>query len=322
MPAYLDKRFKSWLDKRIPEQPQIVLNQRRIFIFPAVQSVYFFMVLLLLLVAGINYQNNLVYALVFFLLSLFNTSIVFTYLNLAQLGVQAGKASQVFAGDFAEFEIILKRLPGKAHHRLHFSWPDSLVQSHDLVGTEQKLIRLHCLTERRGLFRPGRFLLESHYPLGLIRCWTWLDLGFETVVYPRPIAVQELPVAAAPGEAGRESPHLGKEDFYGFRHYAPGDSLRQVNWRSLAKGQALQTKVYAAQQSEQHWVDWHAMACPSTEERLSRLCDWVLQLDKAGLCYGLRLPNGEILPDSGEQHRKKVLTALALFEPSGSRHRD
>lgn len=321
MANYLEKRFHSWLDKRIPSQHEVELNQRRIFIFPGIQTLYFFLTLSLLLVAGINYQNNLAYALVFFLVSLFNTSIIFTFLNVSRLRLKAGKAAQVFAGDYAEFEIEISRLPAKVHHRLHFSWPDSPEQIHDLVKLDTKVIKLHCLTRKRGIFRPGRLLLESYYPLGLIRCWSWIDLDFETIVYPRPIHLAMLPTAPAMGDAGKENPLLGKEDFYGFRNYVAGDSLKQVNWRSVAKGQPLQTKVYAAQQNEQTWVDWHALQCQSTEEKLSKLCDWVLQLDKNNKPYGLRLPNREIVPDIGEIHKKQVLTALALFDVrQGDKH--
>jgi uncharacterized protein (DUF58 family) len=312
--SYLEKRFQSWLDKRIPSQHEVELNQRRIFIFPSVQTLYFFAVLLLLLVAGINYQNNLVYGLVFFLASLFNTSIIFTFLNVSKLRLRAGKASQVYAGDYAEFDIELSRLPNKVHHRLHFSWPDSPAQTVDLVKHDKQIIHLHCKTHQRGLFKPGRLLLESYYPLGLIRCWSWIDLNFETIVYPKPIHLPELPTASSIGYKGKETPLLGKEDFYGFREYVKGDSLRQVHWHSLAKGQALQTKVYAAQESEKHWIDWHALQCYSVEEKLSKLCDWVLQLDKAKKPYGLRLPNLEISPDVGDTHKKRVLTALALFD--------
>ncbi len=314
MANYLEKRFQSWLDKRIPSQHEVELNQRRIFIFPGIQSFYFFITIALLLVAAINYQNNLAYALVFFLVSLFNTSILFTFNNISQLRLKSGKSSQVFAGDYAEFDIEISRLPNKIHQRLHFSWPESPSQIHDMVKLDRKVIKLHCLTNKRGIFRPGRMLLESYYPLGLIRCWSWIDLDFETIVYPKPIHLAVLPDTPLVGDAGKENPFVGKEDFYGFRNYVKGDSLKQVNWRSLAKGQELHTKVYAAQQNEQVWVDWDAIHCYSVEEKLSKLCDWALQLDKKNKPYGLRLPDVEISPGLGEAHKKQVLTALALFE--------
>ena len=49
-----------------------------------------------------------------------------------------------------------------------------------------------------------------------------------------------------------------------------------------------------------------------TEARLSRLCAWLLQADKLGLSYGLRLPGLQIKPSSGEAHKRQCLEALAL----------
>ena len=34
----------------------------------------------------------------------------------------------------------------------------------------------------------------------------------------------------------------GSEDFYGLRDYVPGDSLRQVAWKTVARGQGMQLK--------------------------------------------------------------------------------
>ena len=38
----------------------------------------------------------------------------------------------------------------------------------------------------------------------------------------------------------------------------------------------------------------------------------VLMADRLGLDYGLRLPGGEIAPDTGAAHRRRCLEALAL----------
>ena len=311
--SYLEKQFEGWLDKRIPSQHEVELSQQRIFIFPNRQTFYILSVINLLIIAGINYQNNLAYALAFFIASIFNTSIIITYLNVSKLRLKAGKSKPVFAGENAEFEIEISRRPSKSHHRIHFHWPGNPVQIHDLVKLDKKTVRLHCKTERRGVFRPGRFMIESFYPLGLIRCWSWVDLDMSTIVYPRPLHLATVPAIAAQGSAGKESPVLGKEDFYGFKDYLPGDPLRHVNWRSVAKGQDLQSKIYAARQDERNWVDWYQLPINSTEERLSKLCDWVLQLERQQRAYGLRLPGVEIRPNQGEQHKKQVLTELALF---------
>ena len=309
----IEQRFARWLANRLPAARQQTLNQRRIFVFPSRQGVLYLALLLALLLAAINYKNNLAYALTFFLASLFNTAILFTYLNISGLQLKAGKATPVFAGEHAEFAIQLGRQGSRAHHHLLLYWPFQPAQRHDLVNVDQLLIRLHCLAPQRGRFRPGRLRVESFYPLGFIRCWSWVDLDFEVVVYPAPLLPTPLPTAPASGQSGRERPLAGNEDFWGFRDYVPGEPLRHVDWRSLARGQRLQSKIFAGKEDEQTWVDWQAMAGHGVEQRLSLLCGWVLALDTAGKPYGLRLPGREIAPASGERHRHEVLTALALY---------
>jgi len=48
------------------------------------------------------------------------------------------------------------------------------------------------------------------------------------------------------------------------------------------------------------------------EHKLSRLCAWVLQADRLGSDYGLRLPSLAVAPGAGEAHRRACLEALAL----------
>lgn len=314
MPISLQSHFQRWINKRIPIQSELTLTQRKIFIIPSVQALYFFVVIFLLFVAAINYQNNLIYVLVFFLISLFNSAIIFTYSNLSQLHLRAGKTYPVFVDEFAQFDVELQTAPRKVHHQLHLHWPDNSEYVVDQVVDEPKTIKLHYLAKKRGYLKPGRLQIFSYYPLGLLRCWSWVDLGFTTIVFPKPIFSDEHHVNQNLGDKGKESIFLGQEDFYGFKAYSVGDHLYQINWRSLAKGQPLSTKVYAAQQSEDHWIDWYTIAEPSVERRLSIMCGCVITLHQLGVPYGLRMPNGDIVPSVGEAHKLQVLTCLALHE--------
>ena len=52
------------------------------------------------------------------------------------------------------------------------------------------------------------------------------------------------------------------------------------------------------------------------ERRLSALCHWVLDYHQRELEYGLRLPDIELSPASGDRQRERALRALALFGAS------
>jgi uncharacterized protein (DUF58 family) len=49
------------------------------------------------------------------------------------------------------------------------------------------------------------------------------------------------------------------------------------------------------------------------EDRLSHLAGWVLQAEKEGRAYGIKLPQLEIKPSLGDVHRDHCLKQLALY---------
>jgi|TARA_R100000005_G_scaffold95770_1_gene78670 uncharacterized protein (DUF58 family) len=308
------RQFSRWLVRRIPPARSITLDQRRIFIFPSLPGFFFFVLLLLILLTAINYQNNMAYAVAFLLATLFVVSILHTYANLAGLTLHALSATPAFPGQRSEFRLRLQRSGKAAHYALRLSWPqgsDSLVSLADRDSCE---VSLYVPVGNRGWHNPGRLLLESRYPLGLLRCWTWLDLDLQALVYPRPLATAAPPGGDGGRPEGNAVETAGSDDFHGFRSYRPGDSLRQVHWKAVARGHSLQSKVYAAYASRTAWLDWDAFPGIATEQRLSYLCYWALALERRGEDYGLSLPGVDIAPASGEAHQGRILAALALYQ--------
>ncbi|TDG13713.1 DUF58 domain-containing protein [Seongchinamella unica] len=309
----LRKRFRHWINSRIPPSRVVTLNQRRIFIFPSKVGLFFGVCLLVMLLAAINFQSNLSYGLTFLLATLFIVAVLHTYANLSALTVRAVHARPAFPGQLTEFELQLERSRQKEHIGLYLKWPDSDARTVSLVDEDQVRVQLHAPVGRqRGWFNPGRLLLESSYPLGLLRCWSWIDLDLHALVYPRPLPSPELPGLAAETPDGAAVPVEGSDDFYGFRDYRQGDSLRHIYWKGLARGQSVQVKQYAAYADRSVWLDWEMFPGLGAEQRLSHLCFWALEFDRAGDEYGLRLPGVTIAPDCSERHREQVLRALAL----------
>ena len=104
------QRYERWLKRRIPAARSVTLDQRRIFIFPSRIGLFFLVVLAVMLIAAINYQNNMAFALVFFLFSLFIIAILHTFSNLSGLCIEAMHGYPTFAGEVAEFELALAHL--------------------------------------------------------------------------------------------------------------------------------------------------------------------------------------------------------------------
>jgi len=306
-------RFQEWVNRRIPPAREITLDQRRIFIFPSRAGLFFGCSLLVMLVAAINFENNLSYALTFLLATLFIVATLHTYANLSGLTIRGMRAQSAFPGQQSEFLLMIERSKQREHYGLFLKWPTSSEAVVNLVGQDSVTVQLHMAVDKRGWFHPGRLLLESTYPLGLLRCWTWIDLDLQALVYPRPLVSVDLPGLATDTPDGAVALIAGNDDFYGFRDYRRGDSLRQVYWKGLAKAQGVQTKQYTAYADRSIWLDWELFPGVGMEQRLSYLCYWVLQFDSRREEYGLRLPGCVIAPGLGEKHRDQVLKELALF---------
>lgn len=299
----------------MPPANEVTLNQKKIFILPTRQGLYFALVISAMVLAGVNYQNSLVFALSFLLASLFMVSMLHTFRNLSGLTLVAGQARPAFAGDDAEFTVVLKRSGTRVYESLQLGWDSEKLIAANLIETTEERVRVFFPAQHRGRLDPGRVLVQSVFPLGLFRAWSWVDLAMSALVYPRPLAGGELPASTSSSqEEGELILRDGAEDFYGLREYQPGDPIRHIAWRAFARSETLMTKQYAAYADKRVWLDWEFFPGVDKELRLSHLCHWVLTLNGRNDEYGLRLPGVEIAPGRGEVHRDAVLTALALFD--------
>jgi uncharacterized protein (DUF58 family) len=304
-------RWQRWLNRRIPRETQVTLNQRRIFIFLTRQGLLAGLVVTALFIGGINYANNLLLAISFFLASLFVIAIHHTYANLSGLRITALSASPAFAGEEARFLLRFDDAREREHESLLLEWADVTAKVEWVNGVTEVAVPL--TTAKRGWFRPPRLKLSSTYPLGLLRAWTWLDLDMAAVVYPHPEPSEVMPTGAGADGEGERQRKRGHEDFDGLKDFTPGDPLAHISWKHLARGRGLLTKTYASEEIGSDMLDWDALQGLGIETRLSRLAWWVVMLAQQNHAYGLRLPGTEIPAGLGIEQRDACLRALALF---------
>ena len=312
--AAVEARWERWLARRVPAAREILLVQGNVYIMPSAAGFAFFALLLAMLLAGINYENNLVFAFTFLLGGMFVVAVLHTYANLAGLRLSVLPVRPVFAGERAVFSVHLRDEGRRCHDNIELWWRQGEPAEARLVAGGENLSALHLPAPRRGWLRPGRLRVRSYYPLGLLRAWSWVDFDVACLVYPRPAALGALPLDSGRSDQGLATRDPGAEEFSGFRRYAPGDPLRHVAWRTLAKGQPLQIREYLSFADRSIWLDWEqTLWAGGTEERLSLLCRWVLELHQTDTEYGLVLLDTRIEPAVGDVQRDRALAALAVF---------
>jgi len=313
--AALHERFVAWaLRVRPPEPAPIVLGQRRIYVLPTKAGLGYAAALLVMLLASINYNLSLGYALTFTLAGLGVVAILHTFRNLVHLRVRPGRVAAVFAGEVAEFRVLLRAGSDRRQIRLWLPNDTSVVV--DVAADADSEACLRLASARRGWLALPRLGLDTRYPLGIIRAWAYCAPEFRCLVYPRPArAAPPLPWSAGDG-TGKRSGRLGSDDFAGLRQHQPADPPRHVAWKAAARLGAeapLMTKQFAGAAAAQVWLDWDDLPDRGTEDRLAILTRWVLDAHAEGLAWGLRLPGTTLAPGSGQAHLQAALTALALY---------
>ncbi|HEY0285467.1 MAG TPA: DUF58 domain-containing protein [Pseudomonas sp.] len=306
--------WQRWVIRRIPQASRITLDHRRIFILPTRVGGTYALVLFLMLLVSINYQNSLAYGLTFLLLSVAILAIVHTYRNLSGLILSAGSARSVFVGEPVQLRLRLESA-GHSHQAVAVGWDSEQLQQTDVAAEHLIEVELTLPAVSRGWLQAPRLRVESVFPLSIFRAWSWLDLGQTVLIYPRPVpGTLPLLKGAQPHveDQGQATRGQGVDDYQGLRLYQPGDSRRRLHWKAYSRGQGLLVKDFTELSGNDLCLDFMALG-GDIEERLSRLCYWVLELSQRQQPFALRLPGFLSAVDSGHVHRETCLRALALF---------
>ena len=181
--------LRNWFYGFAPPEPgTVVLGHRRVYIVPTRLGWLFAGALGILLVGSINYAMSLGFALTFLLAGLGVAGMVQTARNLAQLAVSTGRCEPVFAGEHAQFRLFLaSRAPYDRPQILARHLGSGAQRVAELGAGQTVEVVLAVPAARRGWLDYGRIMLETRFPLGLFRAWSYVEPDARCLVYPRPM---------------------------------------------------------------------------------------------------------------------------------------
>jgi uncharacterized protein (DUF58 family) len=317
--SFLKKRLQrsmdKWLSKRLPPLNFIELTLNNIFIVPSKSSLGLLVVLLLMLILAVNYQNSLVYLFVFWISSSWLVSIHMTFRHL--MGVKIKVIGYETCHAKQQASITLRIYPNKKQLTdLCLFWSEDQKYWLNFHDNAPQDIQLLYPTSKRGKLIPKRIRIENRSPAGLAVAWSHLAFDVTWWIYPK---AQRLTMGKInttyhddnDQEAGQWQ--KGNTDFSHLRTYQAGDALKRIHWRQFAKTGELSTREFVDYKQTDLWINWRDYSALSQEVWLSAMCADILDYQKNQLSFGLRLPNSEIEIGSGEQHIKQCLEALARF---------
>lgn len=265
-------------------------------------------------VAAVNTANNLLYLIVSSLLSFMLVSGVISLYNLRGLTVLLIPPEEVYARNETPFRVVVKN---------HKSFPSFLV----VVKKEERACVFPIVPakdevedfliisfERRGFCPTVKVEVSSPFPVGMFERFFDLEVEVNLVVFP-----QLLPIAGQlfgegldeRGSSIQYERRRGYEELHGVREYA-GEPPKLIHWKLSAKTGSLYVKDMV-EESAPPLILSLDMVEGTLEERISKLSYLVVKYISEGRAVGLKLGTNTIEPSLGNQHKKRLLTELALL---------
>lgn len=323
-------RIEPFFKRRSPLCQQITLSQRNIYIFFSKEGIMYALLLLITFIAGVNYANNLVLGLCFFLASLLVVTIPYTFSHLSKLQIKLIDIHHAQVGDKVQIRLQISSDSAQPHRQIRlsfikdvFSYTNSLHQQSSLDNQayilinqvkEPQIISLWLPTQKRGRFDLPRLTVSTVYPLGILQAWSYIFFEGHAWVYPEPLNydMQTTQHIASHHQSSLTlQTQSGQDDFDQLDNYVLGESLARISWSHLARGQGLLSKHFIDTLGKEQLLDYYQMPALQHEDKLKQLRYAIDQLSQNHLPFQLRLPDGDGVVGQGIAFEQESLLRLA-----------
>ena len=294
------------------------VQRRRIYILPTRFGLMLAALLMAMLIAGLNYASNLALGFAFLIASLGIVAMHHCHRNLLDLNVATDSSADGFAHDSAALRFRISNASRFDRHDLELRCGDADPAVFAITAGCGQIIALSVPTSGRGIAQLPQWELRTRFPFGWFRAWTYVQAPIEIYVAPAPHGDRPMPTSSGGTALQRNEGRAdGEEEFAGLRAYQPGDALKHMAWKVVARCQDPAVRHYADLRANPEWLDWDSLPGLEPETRLQQLSRWILECDSLGRKFGLRIPGATVEPGTGAQQRRACLRALAVFPAAG-----
>ena len=243
-------RLPVFIQRRLRRRPQVYLR-------PTIEGWWWIGTLILLMLMGWGYTNNLCLALAMLLLAVTVVLLLEAHFNLDGLRLKRLMIEDQFQGLPASWRLFTHETRRRDRRKVWLKW--------DGKGPEGELRATGQLGEwsgdwrfaQRGRWQQQYVVLRSRYPLGLFEAWSYHRLSVDAWVYPA-LCAGDVPTFGKPSEMGdqRLVAATSGDEPGELRPYGLGDTPSRIAWKTLAKGLPPYTKTFLESSAEQTYFVW------------------------------------------------------------------
>lgn len=314
--------FKSNIQERITLAENEALDRKHIFLLPSKNGCIFIAACLVMIVFGINYENNLVLLVAIFFMSSLVTSIYLSFRNIHGVRVSIlTPQSNIYAENVIALpihiqknknDLIVKEIALKSEYGPELYISDVQEENNSAVSFNGAL---------RGIYQIPRLKIVSNYPLGLINAFSYINPSKSILIFPKPIrndfCLNKLPENTTNNNNLQVKQNItiskGFDEIAGIKPYRPGDSTNLIDWRQLAMGRGLMIKDFSTDQNMNMFLTEESIKATDIETQISMLTFAVIELTNNEVNFGFSFHNIYFAPNSGFKHQQKILEKLAVL---------
>lgn len=259
-----------------------------------------------LFVQAYMHNYNIVYIMMFFLVSVAGTSTYFGMRNLHPLEVAFVSQKRFFATQNAGFTLAITNASEYPLYDLEFAYKTQHKHLRRLEPNAKVHLTFETSAQTRGRERVENLELQSFFPLPHEKKSRSFRLDTELLIYPKPEGVS---LFSSKNAALNVQGDLS--DFKSIESFTQGESLAKLHWASLAKNETLMKKEFYYEEERQTLHFEYENLTGDTESRLSQLTLWALECESHNMAFSVTL--GKKMLDSKEDGVDGILRELALY---------
>lgn len=237
---------KESRNKNVP----IIFGWNNIYILPNKFGVVFFAISISTILSSLNNNNNLGFLFGFFLFSFAFVAIFKTHKNLKAISITKAEISNIYQGQdlIIIFDLKSKSRSTESIRIKNLEFKDKQNSKFITRSDDKREIQCSISELKRGKIEFLNFKIETTFPYGLFKAWSYFQYPLAAFVYPKKTKC-ELNVVNLESRDQINSLSQSKKDSFGetFSHhldYEQGTKLNLIDWKMYQSKNILKIKNY------------------------------------------------------------------------------